>query len=261
MKARGFFITATGTGVGKTVVAGALIRLLKGEGLHVGAMKPLESGCRRNGQGGALLPADGSFLRELAEMEEPVGEVVPYCFEAPLAPMAAADIEGARIDMKRIKVRFERLGVRYDALVVEGMGGLLVPIKRSRSPRAAGAYYVLDLALELGLPLVIVAAPSLGTINHTLLTVRCALDAGAKVAGIIINHRAPADPEDQSQRTNPGIIRELAGVPVIGIFPYLRFHFGGTAGEPIDISSYSKQLEIAARENLDTGLLRCFLSR
>ncbi len=260
MNAKGFFITATGTAVGKTVVAGALIRLLKGEGLRVGAMKPLESGCRRSGPGGALFPADGSFLRELAEMEEPVDWVVPYRFEAPLAPLAAAAAEGSSIDIKEIKSRFERLGGRYEALVVEGIGGLLVPLTRGRYAQSEGVYYVLDLALELGLPLVIVAAPSLGTINHTLLTVRCALDAGARVAGIIINHQAPADPEDQSQRTNPGIIRELAGVPVLGIFPHMELHFDGAARGPEDIFSCSKKLEIAARENLVTGLLKSFLS-
>ena len=241
--AKGFFITATGTGVGKTVVTGALIRLLKDKGFKTAAMKPLESGCLRSGDG-ALVPADGVFLKEMAEMQEAVNEVVPYSFEAPLAPMAAAEIEGARIDVKKIKDQFARLGGRYEAVVVEGVGGLLVPITRDYFPAGGGGYYVLDLALELGLPLVIVAGLSLGTINHTLLTVRCALDAGAKVAGLIINHQSPA--EGLAEMTNPGAIKELSPVPVIGEFPYLDDLSAGAIGN-------------AARENIDFSRLKAFL--
>ncbi|MDA8088523.1 MAG: dethiobiotin synthase [Nitrospiraceae bacterium] len=256
--AKGFFITATGTGVGKTVVAGALIRLLKDKGLKVAAMKPVESGCRKiesavshGGQSGGgvfFVPADGVFLREMAEMEESVHEVVPYCFEAPLAPMAAAEIERVRIDIKKIISRFERLSAGYDAVIVEGIGGLLVPIKRDQPSGRTGGYYVLDLALELGLPLVIVASLSLGTINHTLLTVRCALGAGAEVAGVIVNHGGNqlGHAEGLAEKTNPRIIRELSPVPVIGELPFLHDISAGVIGD-------------AAQKNIDFSLLKRFL--
>ncbi len=232
--AKGFFVTGTDTGVGKTVISAALVRLLKGVGLSVCAMKPIESGCMRKGD--VLVPADGALLRTMAGMEEDISVVTPYALEAPLAPMVAAEREGVRIEPERIKKIFDGLAKRYDAAIVEGVGGLLVPIRRD--------FYVLDLAGELGLPLVVVARPGLGTINHTLLTVRCALDSGVQVAGVVINRLGPADgDQDPSWPTNPEVIRELSGVPLIGIFPYLK-----------DISGPA--LEKTARENLD--LLRSY---
>lgn len=211
--AKGFFITGTDTGVGKTVFAAALIHFLRGMGLSVRAMKPIESGCRM--EGGRLVPQDGTFLREAAGMAEDISTVTPYAFRAPLAPMVASRLEGAQIDTERIKGLFRGLAEakKYDTAVVEGVGGLLVPIRRD--------YFVLDLILDLGLPVIVVARPGLGTINHTLLTVRCALSAGARVAGIVINNSEAAGGNGQALRTNPDVIRELAGVPLIGVFPHL----------------------------------------
>lgn len=240
--AKGFFITGTDTGVGKTVISAAIVRLLKGMGYSVCAMKPLESGCVRKGE--SLIPTDGTFLRTMAGMEEDIKVVTPYAFEAPLAPMAAAELEGADIDTGKIKRIFAGLSKKYDAAVVEGVGGLLVPIKRD--------YFVLDLIGELGLPVIIVSRPGLGTINHTLLTARCAIGAGVRVAGIVINEncrpkgRCRPEDSDPSRRTNPGIIRELAGVPLLGIFPFLD-EISGAA------------LEKAARENLDADLIRSYI--
>ncbi|MDA8089789.1 MAG: dethiobiotin synthase [Nitrospiraceae bacterium] len=245
--ARGFFITATDTGVGKTVVAGALVRFLKGFlGLRVGAMKPIESGCPR--QNGHLVPGDGTFLKEMAEMEEPIEEVTPYTFEAPLAPVTASEMEGTRIDINVIKEKFKILGAKYDAVVVEGMGGLLVPIKRDHSigGMGKGGYYVLDLAMELELPLIIVARASLGTINHTLLTVRCALESGARVAGVVINHQTPASSEGLAGRTGPSAIKDFSPVPVIGEFPFTEVLNAETIGK-------------AACENLGMAALQKFL--
>ena len=231
---KGFFVTGTDTGVGKTVVSAALVRLLKSAGLSVFAMKPVESGCRRDGD--TLVPGDGTFLRTMAGMDEDISMVTPYALEAPLAPMVAAGIEGVRIEPERIKRTFKGLSEKYDAAVVEGVGGLLVPIRRD--------YFVLDLIGDLGLPVIVVARAGLGTINHTLLTVRCALGAGAKVAGVVINRCGAAGEDmDPSWRTNPQAIRELAGVPLIGIFPSLA-GLGASA------------LEKAARKNLDLNLLR-----
>lgn len=238
--AKGFFITGTDTGVGKTIVSAALIHFLRGRGLSVCAMKPIESGCA--GKDGALVPSDGIFLREAAGMVEDITAVTPYALEAPLAPMVASDIEGIRIDPERIKRIFYGLAVNYDAAVVEGVGGLLVPIRKD--------YFVLDLAVDLGLPVIIVARPGLGTINHTLLTLRCALSAGAQVAGIIINNPAgDGGDDDHARRTNPEVIKELAGVPLIGVFPYLAEMYGQN----------NKNLEKAASASLDRDCLMRFL--
>jgi dethiobiotin synthetase len=209
--AKGFFITATDTGVGKTVVSAAVIRALKREGVKVCGMKPVESGCRREGD--ALVPSDGSFLREVSEVDEPMDVVTPVRFEEPLAPWVAAERQGVEIDLKEIGGAFRELSERYDAVVVEGIGGLMVPIRRD--------YFVSDLAADLRLPVIVVASVYLGTINHTLLTVEHAQREGLDIAGVMLNH--PRRPEGTlAEETNPEVIGRLSPVPIIGTLPYLE---------------------------------------
>jgi len=209
--AKGFFITGTDTGVGKTIVAGAVVKAVKAFGLRTAAMKPIETGCRN--EGGRLVPNDGLFLKNIAGIDEPVTSVTPCCLESPLAPMAAAEIEAVDVSVKEIKKAFLAMSAKYDAVVVEGIGGLMVPIRKD--------YYVAELAADFGLPLVIVIRPGLGTINQTMLTLSHALRAGLKVAGIVINYSSP--PENSlAEKTNPGVLSRIASVPLIGTFPYLR---------------------------------------
>lgn len=233
--AKGFFITATDTGVGKTVVAAALIRLLRREGLSVCGMKPLETGCRREGD--ELLPADGAFLREASGVSEPLQSLTPYRFAEPLAPWVAAERAGTEIDLKKIGEGFRELSNRYDALVVEGIGGIRVPIKRD--------YFVSDLALDLGLPVVVVAPAYLGTINHTLLTLDLAKSVGLELAGVIVNHPFPSK-NTLAEQTNLSAIEELSQVPVIGEMPHL---------EELNMES----IEIDASVNLEMEMLRKYL--
>lgn len=208
---KGLFITGTDTGVGKTVISGAIIAALRSRGINAGAMKPLETGCLTLGK--SLQPSDGAFLKSIAQMDDPLNRITPLCFESPLAPLVASEIEGREIDLRRIRTNFKRLTEKYEALIVEGIGGLLVPVKRD--------YFVLDLAKELGFPIVIVARASLGTLNHTLLTVNYAIKEGLNIAGIIINFSRP--PEGNiAESTNPHAIQQLTDIPLIGIFPYLK---------------------------------------
>ena len=208
---RGFFITGTDTGVGKTIIAGAMIKVMHYFGARACAMKPIESGCGKEGD--ILVPHDGAFLRETAQMEDSLRLVTPCCFEHPLAPFAASEIEGKRVDIEGIRKAFHTLIRSYDAIVVEGIGGIMVPLRRD--------YYLVDLMKEFALPLLIVTRPGLGTINHTMLTVNYALEAGFEVAGIIINCSRP--PENSlAEKTNPGVLEEICPVPIIGTFPYLE---------------------------------------
>jgi len=171
---RGFFVTGTDTGVGKTVVACALVRALRGRGLDVGAMKPIETGV------GAAGPQDALALREAARAGDPLDDVCPQRFALPAAPTVAAAAEGRRVDRGAIRGAWQRLGARHGWLVVEGAGGLLVP--------AAEDFSMADLARELGLPLVVVARAALGTINHTLLTLEAAERRRLQVAGVVVSH-------------------------------------------------------------------------
>ncbi len=233
--AKGFFITGTDTGVGKTVVTAALIMSVKILGRRACVMKPIETGCLKKGD--VLIPSDGMFLRELAGMDDSMDLVTPVRFANPLAPMPAAEIEGKPIDLNKIREAFTELSKNYDALIVEGIGGLLVPIKRN--------YFLLDLARDFGLPLIVVSRPGLGTINHTLLTVNCAIKEGLTVAGIIINYSMPPE-GNLAEKTSPDVIGEVSPVPIIGIFPYLGFLENST-------------IEKAAANNLNFAIIKKYL--
>ncbi|MEW6584132.1 MAG: dethiobiotin synthase [Nitrospirota bacterium] len=244
---KGFFVTGTDTGVGKTVVTGALILSLKLLGIRACGMKPIETGChkteggRRKAEGrneeDILSPSDGMFLREIAQTEESLDLITPVRFENPLAPMAATEIEGKAVDLGEIKRAFDVLSAKYDAVIVEGIGGLLVPIGKD--------YFVLNLAKTLGLPLIVVAKPGLGTLNHTMLTVNYAVKEGLNVAGIIINYHRPSE-DTIAEETNPKILRRISPVPVIGVFPYLRDFETGT-------------IEKAIVRNLDLEIIRRYM--
>jgi dethiobiotin synthetase len=207
---RGFFITGTDTGVGKTVIAAAIIKMIHAQGMNVCGMKPVETGCPRVGSN--LCPSDGMFLKKAAGMEETINHITPYCFETPVAPLLASEMEGKPVSIDIIIEEFRSLLKKYQAVVVEGVGGILVPIRRD--------YFVLDLIRDLELPLIVVARPSLGTLNHTLLTVSHALREGITVAGIVINFTRPSD-ATTAENTNPLMLQQLSPVPVIGTFPCL----------------------------------------
>lgn len=232
---KGFFIAGTDTGVGKTIMAGAMIKALSFLGHRVGAMKPVESGCGR--EGGLLVPFDGMFLKQTAHMDEPVTLVTPRCFESPLAPLAASEIDMKEVDTSEIRRAFNGLSAKYGVMIVEGIGGLMVPVKKD--------YYVADLAKEFGLPLLLVARPGLGTVNHTMLSIRCALGEGLEVAGVIINYSKPPQ-ESLAEKTNPKLLAQICPVPIIGIFPYLN---------NLDEDS----IAMAAIKNLDLEALKKYL--
>lgn len=199
---RGIFITGTDTGVGKTAIAAGLAMRLKGEGIDVGVMKPIETG-------GWI---DGKFLREAAGVLDDPSLVTPYLFRHPLAPMASAEMEGITIDPSRIEKAFKYLSSRHEFMVVEGVGGLMVPIK--------DGIFLSDLILLLDIPALIVARGSLGTINHTLLTVECARSKGIKIGGLIINmsKKEIGLQEDSSIK----LLKRLSGIDKIYIVPFVE---------------------------------------
>lgn len=205
---KGIFVTGTDTGVGKTIVCGGLSAFLRERGVRVGVFKPVETGCLQ--EEGTMYAQDGEFLRAMAQTNEPLDAVVPYRFREPLAPAVAAEREGARIDPARLMSLYQRIARTHDFVLVEGAGGLMVPLWKN--------YFMLDLVKDLALPLLVISRATLGTINHTLLTVRCAAAAGIQVVGIVLNHVLPEN--DRSAASNPQVIARLSGVPVWGVLPY-----------------------------------------
>jgi len=199
------FVTATDTEAGKTFVACAVARALKGRGRDVGVMKPVASGCEPD-ETGERVPDDTRALIEASGAGDGAELVTPVVFAAPLAPTAAARAEGARLERDRIFDAYETLRARREFLIVEGIGGLLCPLD--------GRWTVRDLAKELDAPLAIVSRDALGTINHTALTVECARSGGLDVRGVVLN-RLPGTPDDLSCETNAREIEDLTGARVV----------------------------------------------
>jgi len=204
---KGIFVTGTDTGVGKTVVAAVLARLLRMRGLSVGVMKPVTSGCRA--ENGRLVSDDALLLCQAAGVDCS-DDVAPYLLREPVAPAEAARQDGVVIDFARIRAAFDRLAAAHDFVIVEGAGGLMVPL--------AGGLLVADLARQLGLPLLMVARPGLGTINHTVLSCFAAQQMGLKVAGVVINNYP--DSPGLAERSAPHQIGSLCGAALLGIWPH-----------------------------------------
>jgi dethiobiotin synthetase len=210
MATGGWFITATDTGVGKTIVSGALAWLVRQQGKQPGVFKPVATGCRHDPRLG-LVSEDAEFLAHCAESRETLETITPVRYAGELAPMAAARREHRPIDWAAIDESFKRISAGNDWLIVEGIGGLLVPIDEQNSAA--------DLARRFGLPLVIVARPGLGTINHTLLTVEAARSRGLPIATIVINGYEPLS-GTLAEEVNPETIAELTRLRIPLIVPH-----------------------------------------
>ncbi len=200
---KGLFITGTDTGVGKTVVTASLAAHLSLKGIDVGVMKPVATGC-------SPTSADAEILKFAAGVDDSLELINPYAFPEPVAPLLAARRAGVIIEPRRIREAFDKLAHRHELILVEGVGGLLCPIY--------DRFFVADLAGLLGLPLLVAARGSLGTINHTLLTVDVARRLSLNVLGIIICHTHPK--EGLAEEENAEIIRGLCDLPLWGEFPF-----------------------------------------
>jgi len=199
-------VIGTDTGVGKTVVASGLAWALRNRGLDVGVMKPVQSGHAFGSSSDAVL------LRNASQSNDAMAEIRPYYFDAPLAPAVAADRCGVRIVLSRLTRAFRRLARRHEFVVVEGIGGLMVPLTTTKT--------TLDWIESLGLPLVLVAANRLGAINHTLLTVSAAQARGLKIHTIILNHPSPR--RGLPERTNGDTLKKLIPRTRLTEIPYLN---------------------------------------
>ncbi len=207
---RGIFITGTDTGVGKTLVTTALVLCLKQRGLSVGVMKPVETGYGGEGEG-----SDAARLYAAAGMTDPVEAMSPYRFPDPLAPLDAARRAGTTIQERKILAAFRVLAARHALMLVEGAGGVLVPISKKADMR--------DLIEGIGLPAVLVGRTAIGSINHVLLTMEALARRRITILGIILNRTketAPATVDGMQESSTLALLRERSGVPVIGPLPH-----------------------------------------
>jgi dethiobiotin synthetase len=211
----GVFVTGTGTEVGKTVVAATIARTRAAAGQRVAVFKPAVTGLEEPGE------ADHELLRRAASSAQSDAEIAPYRYQPPASPHLGAEQAGERIEPARLLAAARAAAAGADFLVCEGVGGLLVPLAaRVCAPmgnKVEPPYLVRDLAGELGYPLVVVASPGLGTINHTLLTIEAARGAGLEVAMVVLTPW----PEEPSavERSNRETIAALGEVEVATLPP------------------------------------------
>jgi len=213
--ATGFFVTGTDTGVGKTVVACALLHAFANRGLRTVGMKPVAAGATENDA--ALANDDVAALRAASTVAAPNDLVNPYCFAPPIAPHIAAAQAGVEIDLDRLQRAFLGLQALADCVIVEGAGGFLVPLGPDIDMR--------DLAVRLGLPVILVVGLRLGCLNHALLTAESVERAGLRLGGWVANH---TDPDmaciDENVRTLESRLRPplLARIPYCGTIDAAR---------------------------------------
>lgn len=199
------FITATGTDVGKTYVSALLLKRLREDGVNAGYYKPALSGaCRQDGR---LIPGDAAYACRTGGLAIPPESVVSYCFEPAVSPHLAAQMANAVIDPAKIQQDFARISAGYEAMIIEGCGGIVCPL------RLDGERLLLaDIIQLLGADIIIVADAGLGTINSTVLTAEYARARGIGIRGVILNHY---DPDDAMHRDNKKSVEELTGLPVL----------------------------------------------
>jgi len=200
----GIFITGTDTGVGKTVIAAAIAALIKERGVDVGVYKPVETGSG----------TDALFLQKAAGVDEPLEEIRKYFFPIPVSPHLAARMNDTEIDIQKLMDGYESLAGRHQFVVVEGAGGLTAPL--------TDKFLFVELIAQLKLPLLIVSKPHLGTINHTLLTIKCAQAYGIHIKGFVVNYYAQIE-TGVAEKTNPEEIERISGIKCLGVVPYLGY--------------------------------------
>ena len=251
----GVFVTGTDSGVGKTVIAGGLAASLALTGVDVGVMKPIATGGEERdsisveadskiGEDATpntattagevhrhLVSEDAVFLKHAAKVEDSLELINPICLREPLAPSVASELEELPIELEKVDSAFNRLRQNHEFMVVEGVGGLAVPIRDD--------VLVAHLAARFGLPLIIVARPTLGTINHTLLTVEFARSCDLEIHGIVLNGLRQ-NMAGLAESTNPAEISRLTNLPILGIVP-----FDGRLGQRIPASLFLAQFMAA----------------
>jgi dethiobiotin synthetase len=241
----GLLVTGTDTGVGKTIIAGAIAQYFRHKGKSVSVFKPVASGCPRRREG--LVSEDGEFLAACADSRQSLSQIVPICLKPAMSPNIAARRSGlVEIDLQIIFDAYRALQGQSDVTIVEGVGGLLCPITDD--------FWVIHFARLAQLPVVIVARAGLGTINHTLLTIHAARSAGLHVAGVVINGyqiepqrqqhlKTATDATDGelSELNNPDQIAKLGKVDILAIVPQ-------EAGNSVAAATLGKDTQFAIKQ-------------
>lgn len=200
---KGIFITATGTDAGKTYVTALLVKKLRQAGYDAGYYKAALSGAIP--KDGRLIPKDAEYVKQVADIDTPLEQMVSYIYETAVSPHLAAELEGNPVELEKVLRDHETVRKLHDYVTVEGSGGIVCPIRR-------GMYMLEDLIKAMGLEVLIVAPAGLGTINHVILTIEYARQRHIEVKGVILNWFHPGDAMEEDNRR---FLEAYTGVPVI----------------------------------------------
>ena len=208
-KKPGLFITGTDGSVGKTLIAGAIAKVLTGQGLKAGVFKPIATGCSQQWDG--LINHETDFLADCANSNLPLTTITPVGFVTKAVPLVGTAREKKPIDFGVIANAYRQICEESDIVIIEGVGGVREPLTVE--------FDLLDLAVEFGLPVVIVAKPNEGTINHTLMTIDCVRATKLKIAGVVFNGYH-VDTETVTTNTAPAVISQMGGVDILAEVPF-----------------------------------------
>jgi len=208
-KKPGLFITGTDSAAGKTVIAGAIAKILTDKGLKVGVFKPIATGCRRTWEG--LVGYETEFLGDCANSDLSLSTITPVGFVTSAAPIVSTAHERAPIDFNKIATAYNNICENCELIIIEGIDGVRTPL----TPE----FDLLDLAVEFNLPIVIVARSNPGIINHTLMTIDCVRAAELKIAGVVINGY-DATKATPAENTAEQVIAQCTGVSILSVVPF-----------------------------------------
>ncbi len=206
---KSYFITATDTGVGKTTVTSALAACIQKLGINVGVMKPVATGFA---QKTGFKSSDVSILYHAAKVNDPEDEINPIFMPLPVSPYDAGKVLDLKFDKKIILEKFAKLQGKHNMMLVEGIGGILTPLSRD--------YFVADLIKEMNLETIIITRSTLGTLNHTMMTVNTCRARKITITGIIINNYD--ENGGPAEKTAPATLHEITGIPILGVLPFVK---------------------------------------
>ena len=215
-----YFVAGTDTGIGKTLIACALLHGLAAQGKRVVGMKPVAAGCDDEGRN-----EDALKLCAASNVQAAYQQINPYCFLPAIAPHLAAQQVGVEIQLARIVDAYRELAAQAEAVIVEGAGGLLVPLNKTQD----GA----DLALELGIPIILVVGIRLGCLNHALLTVEAIAARGLTLAAWVAN---VVEADMVMGEENIAALQQRIVAPLLGIVPFLNHADARVAAEKLDLA-------------------------
>ncbi len=206
---KAYFITGTDTGVGKTAIAVGLAGTMRKLGIDVGVMKPIATGYP---QKVGFKSNDAALLSESAGNKDSEDFINPVFLPIPTSPYDATKLLGTSINMPLIFEKFKKLIAMHQALLVEGIGGILTPITKN--------FFVVNMAKEMGIEIIIVTRATLGTLNHTVMTCKICKEYDIKIKGIVINNFD--EKGTPAEKRAPTSLYELTDIPILGIVPFIK---------------------------------------